>query len=391
MLKLKKLIEKEENINFIRDNLKADISKLLFKYAKNEEQKLLIGQIAARQKIRKKLPDFYSNLSLILPPSENLEQSTSTELAEFKANLVDDYQSFTDLTGGLGIDFIHFAKKAKHSTYIEPNKELFDLATHNFNTLGLKFDSVNEIAENSIKHLNHQDLIYIDPSRRDSDQTKIVRLEDYLPSVFSLYSSLAKKCKALIIKCSPLIAWQTYLEKLPHCQELWIISHRNECKEICFYLNFEKKPDQSNLIIKTYNLQKSDIQILFNNFRDEFQVKIGPITRYAYLPNSSIMKAGLMDVAAAKMGLFKLGLNTNVYSSDKYFPDFPGRVWSVDQVHKPYAKVLKAQQFNIVSRNFFDKASVIEQKLKLKIGGLKYLIAVNTKEGAFFIEASLLN
>jgi hypothetical protein len=103
------------------------------------------------------------------------------------------------------------------------------------------------------------------------------------------------------------------------------------------------------------------------------------------------MKAGLMDVAAAKMGLLKLGLNTNVYSSDKYLPDFPGRIWSVDQVHKPYAKVLKSRKFNVVSRNFFDKASHIEQKLKLKTGGLKYLIAVNTKEGAFFIEASLLN
>jgi hypothetical protein len=391
MLKLKKLIEKDENVRFIRDNLKSDISKLLFKYAHDEDQKLLIGQIAARQKTRKKLPDFYANLSLILPPSTNLEQSTSSEIAEFKASLTNDYQNFTDLTGGLGIDFIHFAKKAKLSTYVEPNISLFEIATHNFKALGIEFEAINDIAENSLEHLDQQDLIYLDPSRRDADQTKIIRLEDYLPSIFTLYKSLSKKCKALIIKCSPLIAWQTYLERLPHCQELWIISHRNECKEICFYLNFEKKPDPSQVIIKTFNLQKSDIQILFNNILDEFQVTIGPICRYAYMPNSSIMKAGLMDVAAAKLGLPKLGQNTNVYSSDKYMEEFPGKIWSIDQVHKPYSKALKAKQFNVVSRNFFDKASVIEQKLKLKTGGLKYLIAVNTKEGPYFLEASLLN
>ncbi len=391
MLKLAQLINKEDNRNFIQQNLTKDSSSLLLKYAKDDEKKLLIEQIAARQKTRKKLPDFYNNLELILPPSENLEQCTSTELASFKSSLINDYQSFTDLTSGLGIDFFHFARKAMESTYVEPNAYLFSIAQHNFKQLNLNHQSFNAKAEDVLEQLGFQDLIYMDPSRRDGVNAKIVRLEEYLPSIFELYSTLAKKCKRLIIKCSPLLEWRSYLSKLPHCEELWILSQRNDCKEICFVLNFSVEPSNINLRIKTYNLQDTDVQIFINKYPTAVESKFGPIASFLYMPNSSIMKAGIMDSLAAEFDLKKLAANTNIYSSEILKPSFPGRIWSVNQIHKPYAKELKGSQFNVVSRNFFDKASVIEKKLKIKSGGSKYLIALSTNDSSYFVEATITN
>jgi len=391
MRKLGPLIKQAESKAFIQQNLTVDSSSLLFKYGKEADKRLLIEQIAARQKTRKKLPDFYENFSLILPPSENLEQCTSSELAHFKANLVEAYPKFTDLTGGLGIDFIHFAKKARESTYVEPNSNLFEIACYNFEQLNLDFQAFNSKAEDILAELPFQDLIYIDPSRRDESNNKIVKLEDYLPSVFDIYAILATKCQRLIIKCSPLIDWRRYLEKLPHCEELWVLSQRNECKEVCFCLNFALEPSQIDLEIKTFNLQDTEVQIFINKYRENKAADFGPINNYLYLPNSSIMKAGSMDLVAEKFGLFKLGANTNIYSSPDLANSFPGRIWSVNQIHKPYSKALKGKQFNVVSRNFFDKASVIEKKLKLKNGGSNYLLAFSTNNGAFFVEASIIN
>ena len=391
MRKLGPLIEQAENKAFIQNNLQENSAILLFKYGKDSEKRLLIEQIAGRQKIRKKLPDFYENTSLLLPPSENLEQCTSSELAKFKSEIITNYHKFSDLTGGLGIDFIYFARNAKESTYVEPNSSLFELACYNFQQLKLRFHAYNEKAEDILEKLTLQDLIYIDPSRRDGSNKKIVKLEDYLPSIFDLYPALASKCKKLIIKCSPLIEWRSYLEKLPHCEEVWVLSQKNECKEICFFLNFTLDPNQITLQIKTYNLQDAEVQIFINNYQEKNTIIFGSINNYLYMPNSSIMKAGLMDSVAEKHELHKLGVNTNIYSSAQLHKTFPGRVWSVNQIHKPYSKTLKGQQYNVVSRNFFDKASEIEKKLKLKSGGTKYLIALNTNESSYFVEASLIS
>ncbi len=384
------LIEQAESQDFISENLKENTSTLLFKYGKDAAKRLLIEQIAARQKIRKKLPDFYQNTALLLPPSENLEQCTSSELAQFKSELFTGYHTFSDLTGGLGIDFIHFSKKSKESTYVEPNASLFDLACYNFQKLDLQFQAYNQKAEDILESLPFQDLIYIDPSRRDGNHKKIVSLEEYLPSIFELYASLASKCQRLIIKCSPLIEWRSYLEKLPHCEEVLILSQRNDCKEICFCLNFNLDPKQIAVKLKTYNIEDTGLQIFINNISDQKAVSFGSINNYLYLPNSSILKSGLMDSVAVEYGLSKLAKNTNVYSSDEVYKDFPGRIWSVNQIHKPYSKELKGRQFNVVSRNFFDKASTIEKKLKIKSGGAKYLIALNTMDSPYFIEASLI-
>ena len=103
------------------------------------------------------------------------------------------------------------------------------------------------------------------------------------------------------------------------------------------------------------------------------------------------MKGGLMDSVAAEFSLLKLAPNTNIYSSEELKSSFPGRIWTVNQIHKPYSKELKGRQFNVVSRNFFDKAPVIEKKLKLKSGGSNYLLALSTKKGSHFVEAKLTN
>ena len=72
---------------FVQDHLKEDPALLLFRYQGKVDfdLKMAIQQISARQKAAKKLPSWSANPDLLFPASISLEQSSSEETAQFKA------------------------------------------------------------------------------------------------------------------------------------------------------------------------------------------------------------------------------------------------------------------------------------------------------------------
>jgi len=386
--RLKALLSQPENREFIKAGLKEDIPRLLFKWAKDEDKRLLIEQIASRQAIRKKLPSYYQDEFIIFPPRTNLEQSSSEAVARFRSEKLGGGKAMADLSAGFGIDFRFLAEKFERADYIEPNADLIEISAINLQRL---------LAENTIKlhqtnaedflntNRRHFDLIFLDPSRRDADQRRLYAIEDYEPNLLAILPQLLNIAQGVYVKLSPMVSIVEYQKQLEKLSEVWVISERNECKELGFL--FHNDQGDNTLKIRTWDLYPNEVQSFDSTFPSEARPAMGELQEYIYLPNSSILKAGIQDECANYFQVKKLDTNTNLYSSDIFLENYPGRKFKLLASHKPYASALKKNRLQVISRNFPDSPEKIAQKLKLNPKGAKdFLIATSVKGQATFLE-----
>ncbi|MBP5643927.1 MAG: RsmD family RNA methyltransferase, partial [Bacteroidales bacterium] len=169
---------------FIESHLNDDVRQLaLQKFPDDVDKTLVLNQIEARQLLSKKVPSWASNPDLLFPRHLSIEQCSSELTAKYKASIISGGDTFVDLTGGLGIDSYFLSEKFKTAYYVENQKELCDLAEHNFGVLGRKITVVNSDAETFLSKNQTFDLIFIDPARRDIYNRKMVSLHDCSPDV----------------------------------------------------------------------------------------------------------------------------------------------------------------------------------------------------------------
>ena len=165
-----------------------------------------------------------------------MEQCSSEHTASYKSKICSG-ESCIDLTGGLGIDSFFISKSFKYTIHCEKDLELQFIAQHNFDCLQAKVESN---FTDGIEYLKHTyqifDLIYIDPSRRNENNTKVVKLEQYTPNIILHLNLLLDKGKKILVKTSPLLDIKQAIEQLPQLKEIHVISVNNECKECCFLL-----------------------------------------------------------------------------------------------------------------------------------------------------------
>jgi THUMP domain-like len=95
------------------------------------------------------------------------------------------------------------------------------------------------------------------------------------------------------------------------------------------------------------------------------------------------LKSGAFKLLAEKVGLVKMDANTHLYSSASVVPNFPGKVFLIECLN-PDAKQLKEflpdDKVNVVSRNYPLTPEAIKKKLRLRDGGLKFLIGFSTSK-----------
>lgn len=162
--------------DFISINLETNITKLALQ--KNPFHEInwidLLHQIASKTKAKEKLPTWFSCQNIIYPSKISLEQTSSEITAQYKSELVNG-NYLIDLTGGFGVDDFYFSKKVKTVYHCEQNESLSQIAYHNFKQL--KINNIICMQGNSLTVLTNLninfDWIYIDPSRRNSMQSKV--------------------------------------------------------------------------------------------------------------------------------------------------------------------------------------------------------------------------
>jgi len=367
---------------YINDHENDDIFNLSLNIRNNKEvdHELAIRQIRGRQKIKSKVSTFYNCPDILYPSQLSLEQSSSEATAIYKSTLCKG-STFADLTGGFGVDCFFLSQNFSKAIYVEQKKELCELAIHNFGVLGTK--NIEVINENAISFLQITapvDVIYIDPARRDNSGKKVFKLSDCEPDITSILQLLKTKAERIMFKLSPMIDLMQAKNALGTVSEIHIISVENECKELVFIIDNKLK---NNNLISTININKNSVQIYCFDSEQENLTQSehsAQLLKYLYEPNASIMKAGAFKSVGQDFNLFKLHVNTHLYTSNHLIANFPGRIFEIREVFgnsKAELNRLKSQvkKANISVRNFSMSVDDFRKKTGIIEGGNQYLFA----------------
>ncbi|MEQ9437829.1 MAG: RsmD family RNA methyltransferase [Cyclobacteriaceae bacterium] len=338
-------------------------------------------QIQARQKAKKKLPEWYQTEGVIFPPSLAMEQCSSEATARFKSSLVSG-TSVVDLTGGAGIDTYYLSRSFERGAYVEQNSRLAAIAQHNFRQLGASSIEIHATdAEAFLSSMEAVDLIYLDPARRDDAQRKVFRLSDCSPDVTSMLPGLLIKGKQVMIKTSPMLDIDAAMNDLGNVDQVYVVAVNNECKEVLYLLSSQVV---ASPMITALDLANGAAPLQFaREGETKASVSYAEPQRYLYEPHAAILKAGAFRSVAQQYGVAKLHPRTHLYTSEQLVANFPGRTFRIQSVAPYQKKVVRKYvpegKANISTRNFGDSVATVRKKLGLQEGGDAYLFATATQ------------
>ncbi|MDE7409191.1 MAG: hypothetical protein K2N09_04120 [Muribaculaceae bacterium] len=384
----------EKTVNFIKEHLKDDPNGLRLKYSgKSEMMDIPIDfallQIEARRKAQKKIPTYLANPFFIIPDTLASEQATNETIAQFHSSLVKTGSRILDLTAGLGIDDLTFAKNGMTVTACEIDVKKSEALTHNAGILGLK-ERLTVINTDSMDFVskcnNHYDVIFSDPARRSTTGRRLHALSDCQPDILKGMDTIMQLTDRLLIKSSPLLDLKLIRDTVDNLNHIYVVCHKGECKEVL--IDIRKGHDFSGVtvadidskgIISTFECHlspTSEASVL------KYADRNTPMDyRYLYEPNAGIMKTGAWEELSQEFpDLWKADQNTHLFFSDTLFRHFPGRTLEIlSRLDKKTLKAMKGKKCNIVARNYPLSAPDIAKKYSLIPGDTTFLYAMRYK------------
>lgn len=397
-------IYSQDTLHFIHTHCREDVRTLALQAHRypSVDMPAAITQISGWQIAKEKIPTWAENENILYPVHLSLEQCSSEVTARYKTEVIDHLlktkqrnseenntsvviNTFTDLTGGFGIDCAFLSSRFRKATYVERQQVLCEIARHNFPALGLNHISVCH--EDSVHHLQVMDpvdWIFIDPARRDGHGGKTIAISECEPDVSALENLLLEKASHVLVKLSPMLDLTLALHDLKHVQAAHVVSVNNECKELLLVLERGKELVPEEIPIHCINLTASQKvqKLLFTRQQEkEHACPYTPTLKtYLYEPNASILKAGAFRSVSSIYNVEKLHPNSHLYTSDEYIPDFPGRKFRITDSSSLNKKELKKligteKKANLTVRNFPASVAELRKRLKLAEGGDIYLFA----------------
>lgn len=378
-----KILNKEVQ-DYINANIHSDLHSLLLKKSPFPEVTMqeIVQQIKGKQVAQKKFP-FLLHDEMIFPLQLNMEQSSSEKTALYKSTLLKG-RKFIDLTSGFGIDAYYLSQNFDEVTLIEQNEELLKIVEHNWTVLERKAKFINIKLEDFLNdNKENFDVIYLDPARRDSNKNKVFLLEDLSPDILEIQDHLLSISNEIVIKLSPLIDLKYVVSVLKNIFRIDIIALKNDVKEVVIFLSNE---NSEKIICHCVNLESDEPDFIFQFGEEEkAHSEYGDPEKFIYLPNNSILKAGIFNLVSERFGLKKLHPNTHIYTSKERILHFPGRIFEMEVIESKQIK--KKGRFNIVSKNYPLKPEEIKKKYNLKDGGEQYLIFTQSKKGKIILKS----
>lgn len=383
---------KRETLVFAREHVGEDTARLLLSAARypSIDMPAAVQQIEGLRTAREKWPSLLDCDDYIYPPRLNREQASSEATARHKASLLPSI-TVADLTGGMGIDTLAFARVADHVDYVERDPELCALMEHNIKALGISNVSVHcadsmEWLLSQFSTLNSQfTIIYIDPARRSAAGRKVAAFEDCTPNILEHAELLRQHCRHLMVKASPMIDIDLACRQLGDVSEVHVVGAKGECKEVLFTCG--ELQGEPQIVCRDIKVPKDPKDLkdftVFAFSRSEEAAAEGRYCRevghWLYEPDATLMKAGPFKLIAQRYDLEQLGRNTHLYTADRHVEDFPGRVFEVLQELKLSRKevyvALPEGKAHVVTRNYPVEAATLQKQLGLKEGGEKFVIA----------------
>ncbi len=375
------MIERDDNFwNFVLDALKTNIPVSSIALSKPDIpgfQDALV-QIQARRKTATKLPSFLSYDRFYFPTLISAEQSTNEMVADYHASLLSPGEKLLDMTAGLGIDSLTFAKHGLNVSSVEMDGNKVEALDHNASVLGVRIqaiqgDSVELLRSGSQKF----DWIYVDPARRDGCNRRTYAFRDCTPDLCECLDIIYQHTGKLLVKASPLLDIESIIKEIPGVVDIHIVCVKGECKEILIYCTpdgrlrniyaVDIKDSQSHNIFK---LSASDRDC--HNAPEVSEINVGD---FIYEPNAAMMKLRCDGVICDRFREIKrVSANTHLFISPVLYQNFPGRVLQISGIpDKKGVKELKGKQFNVCTRNYPLSSQELVRKLKIRDGGRDFI------------------
>ena len=383
----------EATLEFIRIHADEDVRQLAFLGKKNPEVDMAyaLDQIAGRQKARVKIPSWASIDGIVYPPHISMEQCSSEQTARYKARIAGNGEKIVDLTAGFGVDMAFMSAGFKQAVHVEMQPQLCAISSENYKCLGL--NHVQVVCSDGVGYLHqmeHADLIFIDPARRDQHGARTYGIADCTPNVLEIIDEMLQKADRVMIKLSPMLDWQKTVADVGNVSQVHIVSVGNECKE---------------LLLEVKNGKGEKVKVFCVNDDQVFSYEIGethPFTlsplhsftssplhsfTFLYEPNASVMKAGCFNLISHRFGITQPDANSHLFLSDKLVEGFPGRRFVIERVSTMNKRELKEalagiDKANVAVRNFPLSVADLRKRLKLKDGGDVYIFATtDAKKG----------
>jgi hypothetical protein len=395
---------------FIREHAEDDVLQLALTASryKGVDVRFAAGQIAARQRIKEKLPEWYANDGLVYPSPLAVEQCSSGRTAQYKQRLVGREDRVCDLTGGLGADAYYLSLRAKSLMYVDRNGLYCEAAEQNMRLLGgrnvrVLHEDATELIAQRRERLSGINVFYLDPSRRGPGNERRYALQDCEPDVTRLWPLLREERCRMIAKFSPMLDIKRLLSQLTDVREVHVVAVRNECKELLIVASASISSSASceasgaetseasgvgasgaETPIYCVNLMASGreetFRFTYGEERAATAVLADEVGRYLYEPNASLLKAGAYKTVSSRYGLRKLHANSHLYTSDVCLPSFAGRIFETLRTY-PFVprqcRHLSARipRANLAVRNFPLSVDALRRQTGIADGGEVYLFA----------------
>ena len=382
---------------FILEHLTADVRTLaLSARPDGVDMQYALTQISGWQAARLKVPLWAATEGIVYPRHLSLEQCTSQYIAQYKASFIENRLGsgfkMADITGGMGVDCFFISRSASQVYYNEMSAELCDCARANFKALGRPEIEIScSTAEDYIVSLTPDslDLIYLDPARRGDAGRKLLSISDCQPDTVALQDDLLHIAPKVMVKLSPMLDISRALTELRHVSRVMVIGLEGECKEITLLMqrDFDAEPTITAVDINSNGTPEMAVSSAKSNenalplpITDPQQLQPGT---YISEPSAPYMKSALFRTIAARTNTSLLHPDTHLFWSKEKPENFPGRTFMVKGIipfDKRSLSALVKTQANLSVRNFPESAPALQQRLKLRDGGPRYLIATTLSD-----------
>ena len=384
----------QATLDFIRQHFQADVRQLALQGCRNPEVDMTyaLQQIAGRQKAKEKLPSWAAIDGIVYPPHLSMEQCSSEQTARYKASIVEGGRLMVDLTGGFGVDCFTLASRYEQAVYVERQPQLCAVSSENTKALGLQ--NVTVVCADGTDYLHqleHADLIFVDPARRDEHGARTYGIADCTPNVLELMEELVTKADRVLLKLSPMLDWRKAIADIEATGKAWvsqvhIVSVNNECKELLIVV--EEGEKATAVICVNFLSDGTEERFAFDihsPYRSPILASQSVASTFLYEPNASVMKAGCFDEISHRFQVYQLERNSHLFVADRAIEDFPGRCFMIERITSMNKRELKAAladvtYANIAVRNFPLTVADLRKRLKLKDGGDIFIFATTVEK-----------
>lgn len=222
---------------------------------------------------------------------QGFEQSTAELVARHKAQRFEG--DVWDLCCGIGGDTIALAEHNCHVHAVDANPAACLRAKWNAEVYGVS-DRVTTHCRTVEEIDVGNALLHIDPDRRRSGPSRSIRIEDYAPGLEFL-QRLTEEKRGGAIKLSPASNFGGKFRNVEH----ELISLHGECKEATIWFGDLAGEHEWRATALPSG------ETLAGNPLD-YVAEVTPPARYLFDPDPAIVRAGLVDMLADRLGLSRL-------------------------------------------------------------------------------------